>query len=70
MIKRVICGAAIAISLIGLGLVTLDVPPSTEEILRSGAFLIIAVFYGGLGVAMLLSSSILPFVGARQEVRA
>ncbi len=70
MIKRVICGAAIAISLIGLGLVTLDVPPSTEEILRSGAFLIIAVFYGGLVVAMLLSSSILPFVGAIQEVRA
>src|SRR6201988_4391236 len=42
---------------IGLGLIFLGVPPGTEEIARSLAFLVIAVFYAGvwLALAMLLS---------------
>ncbi|MDN5841989.1 MAG: ABC transporter permease [Alcaligenaceae bacterium] len=42
---------------IGSGLILLGVPPSTEEILRSLAFLCAALFYAGvwLGVAMLCS---------------
>jgi ABC-2 type transport system permease protein len=56
--------ATIAISLtalwllvIGLGLVFLGVPPGGEEIARSLAFLVIAIFYAGvwLSLAMLLS---------------
>ncbi|MCP1967924.1 ABC transporter permease [Bradyrhizobium elkanii] len=56
--------ATIAISLtalwllvIGLGLIFLGVPPGGEEIARSLAFLVIAVFYAGvwLSLAMLLS---------------
>jgi ABC-2 type transport system permease protein len=42
---------------IGLGLVTLGVPPSSEEVLRGAAFLVVAIAYGGvwLAVAMLCS---------------
>ena len=42
---------------IGLGLIFLGVPPGGEEIARSLAFLVIAVFYAGvwLALAMLLS---------------
>jgi ABC-2 type transport system permease protein len=42
---------------IGLGLVTLGVPPNSEEVLRSIAFLVVAIAYGGvwLAVAMLCS---------------
>ncbi|OKO67964.1 ABC transporter permease subunit [Bradyrhizobium sp. NAS96.2] len=56
--------ATIAISLtalwllvIGLGLIFLGVPPGGEEISRSLAFLVIAIFYAGvwLSLAMLLS---------------
>ncbi len=56
--------ATLAISLvalwllvIGLGLIFLGVPPGGEEIARSLAFLVIAVFYAGvwLSLAMLLS---------------
>lgn len=44
---------------IGLGLVTLGVPPSGEEVLRSAAFLVIAIFYGGLWLAVALLCSVL-----------
>ena len=56
--------AAIAVALvtlwllvIGLGLVTLGVPPTGEEVLRGLAFLVVAIAYGGvwLAVAMLCS---------------
>ncbi len=42
---------------IGLGLIFLGVPPGSEEIARSMAFLVIAIFYAGvwLSLAMLLS---------------
>jgi ABC-2 type transport system permease protein len=56
--------AAIAVTLftlwlliMGLGLLTLGVPPSGEEVLRGLAFLVVAIAYGGvwLAVAMLCS---------------
>ena len=42
---------------IGLGLLTLGVPPNSEEVLRSAGFLVVAIVYGGvwLAVAMLCS---------------
>jgi ABC-2 type transport system permease protein len=42
---------------IGLGLLTLGLPPSSEEVLRGFVFLIVTVAYGGvwLGIAMLFS---------------
>jgi ABC-2 type transport system permease protein len=42
---------------IGLGLVTLGVPPNGEEVMRGAAFLVVAIAYGGvwLAVAMLCS---------------
>jgi ABC-2 type transport system permease protein len=42
---------------IGLGLITLGVPPNSEEVLRGAAFLVVAMAYGGvwLAVAMLCS---------------
>jgi ABC-2 type transport system permease protein len=44
---------------IGLGLLTLGVPPNSEEVLRSAGFLVVAIAYGGvwLAVAMLCSVS-------------
>jgi ABC-2 type transport system permease protein len=56
--------ATIAVALItlwlvvvGLGLVTLGVPPNGEEVMRGAAFLVVAIAYGGvwLAVAMLCS---------------
>jgi ABC-2 type transport system permease protein len=49
--------AALWLMVIGLGLIFLGVPPGSEEIARSIAFLVIAIFYAGvwLSLAMLLS---------------
>ena len=49
--------AALWLMVIGLGLIFLGVPPGGEEVARSLAFLVIAVFYAGvwLSLAMLLS---------------
>ena len=49
--------AALWLMVVGLGLIFLGVPPGGEEIARSLAFLVIAVFYAGvwLALAMLLS---------------
>ena len=49
--------AALWLMVIGLGLIFLGVPPGGEEIARSLVFLVIAVFYAGvwLALAMLLS---------------
>jgi ABC-2 type transport system permease protein len=49
--------AALWLLVIGLGLLFLGVPPGGEEIVRSLAFLVIAIFYAGvwLSLAMLLS---------------
>jgi ABC-2 type transport system permease protein len=48
---------ALWLLVIGLGLIFLGVPPGTEEIARSLVFLVIAIFYAGvwLALAMLLS---------------
>ena len=48
---------ALWLMVIGLGLIFLGVPPGSEEIARSLAFLVIAVFYAGvwLSLAMLFS---------------
>jgi ABC-2 type transport system permease protein len=43
----------------GLGLVTLGVPPNGEEVLRSAGFLLVALFYGGLWLAVALLCSVL-----------
>ena len=50
--------AALWLLVIGFGLILLGVPPSGEEIARSLAFLVIAVFYAGvwLSLAMLFRS--------------
>ena len=49
--------AALWLMVVGLGLIFLGVPPGGEEVARSLAFLVIAVFYAGvwLALAMLLS---------------
>jgi ABC-2 type transport system permease protein len=49
--------AALWLMVIGLGLIFLGVPPGGEEIARSMAFLVVAIFYAGawLALAMLLS---------------
>ena len=49
--------AALWLLVIGLGLIFLGVPPGGEEIARSLVFLVIAIFYAGvwLALAMLLS---------------
>ncbi|MBV9560089.1 MAG: ABC transporter permease [Bradyrhizobium sp.] len=49
--------AALWLMVIGLGLIFLGVPPGTEEIARSLVFLVVAIFYAGvwLALAMLLS---------------
>jgi ABC-2 type transport system permease protein len=49
--------AALWLMVIGLGLIFLGVPPGTEEVARSLVFLVIAIFYAGvwLAMAMLLS---------------
>ena len=45
--------------IIGLGLVTLGVPPNGEEVMRSAGFLVVAIFYGGLWLAVALLCSVL-----------
>src|SRR5690349_23961068 len=52
-----ICLAALWLLVIGFGLIFLGVPPGGEEVARSLAFLIIAIFYAGvwLSLAMLFS---------------
>lgn len=49
--------AALWLLVIGLGLIFLGIPPGSEEIARSLVFLVVAVFYAGvwLALAMLLS---------------
>src|SRR5262249_27797809 len=48
---------ALWLLVLGLGLLFLGVPPGTEEVARSLAFLVMAIFYAGvwLALAMLLS---------------
>jgi len=50
--------ATLWLLVIGLGLVTLGVPPNSEEILRAGAFLIVAITYGGLWLAVAIACSV------------
>lgn len=49
---------AIWLLIIGMGLVGLGVPPSGEEVLRSLLFLVAAVFYGGMWLALALVFSV------------
>ena len=51
--------AALWLLVIGLGLILLGVPPSTEEVLRGAAFLCVAIVYGGLWLALSLLCSVL-----------
>ena len=44
---------------VGLGLLLLGVPPSTEEVLRSLAFLVVALAYAGLWLAAAILFSII-----------
>ncbi|HVV41731.1 MAG TPA: ABC transporter permease subunit [Nitrobacter sp.] len=57
LITLAMCLVALWLLVIGLGLIFLGVPPGGEEVARSLAFLVIAVFYAGvwLALAMLLS---------------
>jgi ABC-2 type transport system permease protein len=52
-----ICLTALWLLVLGLGLIFLGVPPGGEEIARSLVFLVVAIFYAGvwLALAMLLS---------------
>jgi ABC-2 type transport system permease protein len=43
---------------VGLGLVTLGVPPSSEEVLRGASFLIVTIVYGGLWLAVAMLCSV------------
>ena len=49
---------ALWLLVIGLGLVTLGVPPTGEEVLRGLAFLIVAIAYGGVWLAASLLFSV------------
>jgi ABC-2 type transport system permease protein len=51
--------AALWLMVIGLGLIFLGVPPGGDEIARSLVFLVIAVFYAGVWLAMAMLLSIL-----------
>jgi ABC-2 type transport system permease protein len=42
----------------GFGLVTLGVPPNSEEVMRGLAFLVVAIFYGGLWLAVAMLCSV------------
>ncbi|HKS62958.1 MAG TPA: ABC transporter permease subunit [Xanthobacteraceae bacterium] len=53
-----ICLAALWLLVIGFGLIFLGVPPGGEEILRSLAFLVVAIFYAGIWLALALLLSI------------
>ena len=57
--------ATIAVALItlwlvvvGLGLVTLGVPPNGEEVMRGAAFLVVAIAYGGVWLAVAMVCSV------------
>jgi len=50
---------ALWLFVMGLGLVTLGVPPSGEEVLRGAAFLAIAIAYGGVWLAVALLCSVI-----------
>ncbi len=45
--------------IVGLGLLTLGVPPTTDEVLRGIAFLLVSIAYGGLWLAAALLMSVL-----------
>ncbi|HKT20053.1 MAG TPA: ABC transporter permease, partial [Stellaceae bacterium] len=45
--------------IIGLGLLTLGVPPTGEEVLRGAAFLVISIAYGGLWLAVAMLCSVI-----------
>lgn len=45
--------------IVGLGLLTLGVPPSGEEVLRGIAFLVVALAYGGLWLAVAMLCSVI-----------
>jgi ABC-2 type transport system permease protein len=45
--------------IIGLGLITLGVPPTGEEVMRSVAFLVVAIAYGGLWLAVAMLCSVI-----------
>lgn len=45
--------------IIGLGLLTLGVPPTSEEVIRGIAFLIVSIAYGGLWLAVAMLCSVL-----------
>ncbi len=51
--------AALWLMVIGLGLIFLGVPPGGDEIARSLVFLVIAIFYAGVWLAMAMLLSIL-----------
>jgi ABC-2 type transport system permease protein len=50
---------ALWLLIIGFGLLTLGVPPSGEEVLRGLAFLVVAIAYGGLWLALALLCSVI-----------
>jgi ABC-2 type transport system permease protein len=45
--------------IIGLGLLTLGVPPTTEEVIRGIGFLIVSLAYGGLWLAVAMLCSVI-----------
>lgn len=45
--------------IIGLGLLTLGVPPTSEEVLRGIAFLVVSLAYGGLWLAVAILCSVI-----------
>jgi ABC-2 type transport system permease protein len=51
--------AALWLLMMGLGLVTLGVPPTAEETLRGLAFLFVAIAYGALWIAVALLCSVI-----------
>jgi ABC-2 type transport system permease protein len=50
---------ALWLLIMGFGLITLGVPPSGEEMLRGLAFLVVAIAYGGLWLAVALLCSVI-----------
>ncbi len=50
---------ALWLLMMGLGLVTLGVPPTPEETLRGLAFLVIAIAYGAIWIAVALACSVI-----------
>jgi ABC-2 type transport system permease protein len=56
--------------IIGLGLLTLGVPPTGEEVARGVAFLVVAIAYGGLWLAVAMLCSVLFRAPATSELVA